>query len=292
MAQHGHPYVSLWTIHNNKHKHPLSQFQLFNNDFGHCWYLYRGHFLLSVKIFCCHDQLIPRMHELDEIWHSHCNIIYYWKVLVVFFLENCEFYIQVLCVVFGPRETFKSLLTFFKVHIVGTIQLVHGSRERVLLYAMNFRCWDSTLVAETDDFFWEWMLKNDFGTEKLAFLRFFLVNFYVTFPWTKIFSISEHGDVIFLGRFFVIWACLSRVVPILRDSIFLVFETNSFTGWRFLFWETCTKTVIICSSRSLVEKTSLQSNGSCNIRGDSHFCCKIFEKLVFSICKHLLEIKR
>ena len=55
-----------------------------------------------------------------EIFLSHCNILDQSELFLVIFLENFEFYIQVVGIVFGPKKSSKSVLTFAKVHIVGT----------------------------------------------------------------------------------------------------------------------------------------------------------------------------
>ena len=98
----------------------LSQFQLFIHVFGHCRYQHWGQVFLSSKIFWCNDELIPQSYKLVEICLSHCKILDRLEHFVVHFVENIEFYIQDVAIFFGPRNSSKSVLTFAKVHIVGT----------------------------------------------------------------------------------------------------------------------------------------------------------------------------
>ena len=118
VPQHSHAYLYVWTI--RKVSHPMSQFEFIIHVFGHCWYLCRWQNLLPVKVYCCNGQLITHLHELVENRLCHYKILIQSKIFVVLFLENFEFYIQVVGVVFvGPKKTPKSVSTTSKVYIVG-----------------------------------------------------------------------------------------------------------------------------------------------------------------------------
>ena len=58
--EHSDAYLSVWTLHNVNQT--VCQFELFIDVFGRCWYVYCGQTLLSVKVHCCNDQLIPQLH--------------------------------------------------------------------------------------------------------------------------------------------------------------------------------------------------------------------------------------
>ena len=77
-------------------------------------------FFLSIKVFRCNDQLIPQSHQLDEICLSRYKILNQSDLFVVIFLENFEFYIQLIGMIFGLRKFSKSFLAFAELHIVGT----------------------------------------------------------------------------------------------------------------------------------------------------------------------------
>ena len=98
----------------------VSLFELFIHVSGKCRYHYWGQLFLSSKVSCCIDQLIPQWHKIVEISLSHCKILDQSELFLVIFPEYFEVYIQVVGIVFGPRKLSKSVLTFAKVHIVGT----------------------------------------------------------------------------------------------------------------------------------------------------------------------------
>ena len=98
----------------------VSQIELFIHVSGHCRYQHGGQIFLSSNVFCCIDQLIPQSRKLIEICFSHCKILDQSELFLVIFPEYFEFYIQVVGIVFGPKQLSKSVLTFAKVHIVGT----------------------------------------------------------------------------------------------------------------------------------------------------------------------------
>ena len=83
-------------------------------------YQHWAQIFLSSKVFGCIDQLIRQSQKLVEICSSHCKILDQSELFVVIFREYIEFYIQVVGVVFGPKKSSKSVLTFAKVLIVGT----------------------------------------------------------------------------------------------------------------------------------------------------------------------------
>ena len=118
VAQQSHTNLSVCSVHYVKYL--VSQFELFIHVFRHCRYQHCGRIFFSSKVFCCLDQLIPQSHKLVEICLTHCKILDQSKLFLVTFLEYFEVYIQVVGIVFGPRNLSKSNLTFAKVHIVGT----------------------------------------------------------------------------------------------------------------------------------------------------------------------------
>ena len=89
----------------------VSHFELFIPVFGHCRYQHWGQIFLFSKVSCCIDQLIPQSQKLVEICLSYCTFLDQSELFVVIFLEYIEFYIQVVGIVFGPREMSKSVLT-------------------------------------------------------------------------------------------------------------------------------------------------------------------------------------
>ena len=109
---------SVCSVHNVDYF--VSHFELLVHVFGHCRYKHLGQNFLSSKFFCFIDQLIPQSHELVKICFSYCKILDQSELFVVIFLEYFEFYNQVVRIIFGLRKLSKSVLTFDKVHIVGT----------------------------------------------------------------------------------------------------------------------------------------------------------------------------
>ena len=118
VPQQSHTNLSVCTVHYVNYI--VSQFELFINVFGHCRYQHWHQIFLSSKVFCCIDQLITQWHKLVEICLSQSKILEQSELFLVIFLEYFEFYIQVVVIVFGPTKPSKSVLTFAKVHIVGT----------------------------------------------------------------------------------------------------------------------------------------------------------------------------
>ena len=119
LVQHqSHTIFSVCSI--NCVNHFVSQFELFIHVLGQCSYQHWGQCFLSSEVFCCNDQLIPQLHKLIAICLSRCKFLYQLELFVVIFLENIEFYIQLIGILLGPRKSTKSVLPFAKVHIVGT----------------------------------------------------------------------------------------------------------------------------------------------------------------------------
>ena len=98
----------------------MSQFEMFIHVFGLCRSQRCGQKFLSSNVFCCNDQQIPQTNKLVEICFSLCMILDQSENFVVIFLENVEFYIQVIGIIFGPEKPSNSVLAFAKVHIVAT----------------------------------------------------------------------------------------------------------------------------------------------------------------------------
>ena len=96
-----------------------SQFELTIHVFGQIWYHNRRQVFPSNKIFCCNDQLILQSHKLVDIFLCHCRIMYQSEFFVVIFLQNFEFYIQLIGITFVPRKLSKSVLAFVKILIIG-----------------------------------------------------------------------------------------------------------------------------------------------------------------------------
>ena len=59
---------------------------------------------LSTKVFCSKDQLIRQSLELFEICFSYCQILYQSEFFPVVFLENFEFHIQLVGIIFGLKS--------------------------------------------------------------------------------------------------------------------------------------------------------------------------------------------
>ena len=118
LPQQSHTDPSVCSVHYVNYL--VSQFEFLTQAFGHCRYHHCGQTFLSIKFLCCIHQLIPQSQKLPEIRLSHCKILNKLELFVVIFLENFEFYIQVVEIFFGSRKLSKSFLAFAKVHIVGT----------------------------------------------------------------------------------------------------------------------------------------------------------------------------
>ena len=105
----------------------VSQFEFFIQVFGQHWYQHREKVFLLIKVFCRNEQLIPQPHELVEDCLSHDEVLDQAKISIVISLEHLKFKIQVVGITFEPKKTPKSVLTFSKVHIIGTSCLVQGN---------------------------------------------------------------------------------------------------------------------------------------------------------------------
>ena len=55
-----------------------------------------------------------------EISLSHCKILYQSELFVVIFLENFDFYVPVIGIIYGTKKQSKSVLALTVVQIVGT----------------------------------------------------------------------------------------------------------------------------------------------------------------------------
>ena len=118
VPQQSHTNLSVWSVHYVNYL--LRQFELFIHVFGHCRYQHWLQTFFSSKVFCCIDELIPQSHKLVEICLSHCKILDQSELFILISLEYFEFYIQGFGILFGPRKSSGSVLTFAKVYIVGT----------------------------------------------------------------------------------------------------------------------------------------------------------------------------
>ena len=99
---------------------------------------------------------------------------------------------------------------------------------------------------------------------ELHFVTYIRISFghcHVTFPYKEILSIFGHCHVTF---------------PYM--------EPLSFFG-RFV-----QKVIVSCLSDSFVQKTTQQSDGSCNVTSDSQLLHKFFKKQPLYVCKHIWKI--
>ena len=98
----------------------VNQFELFIHVLGHFKFHHWIQVFFSSKVFCSRDQRIPESHELVGICVFHCKNVYKSKIFVVIFLENFEFYIQLVGNFFGLRNSSKSVLAFATILVLGT----------------------------------------------------------------------------------------------------------------------------------------------------------------------------
>ena len=113
--------------------------EVFIHFFGRCWYQHWGHVFLATEVFCCKDQLIPQPYKANEFCFSPYMIMDLAKVSVAIFTVHSAFYNQVVGIIFGPRKSYKSVLRFSKVHIVGTSDFVQGSTSVVSHAVLSLR---------------------------------------------------------------------------------------------------------------------------------------------------------
>ena len=111
----------------------VSFFRLIIYVYGHRWNQHRGHIFFSTKGFRSNHPLFSQLHELVEIYLSHCNIVDKAKVSDVVSLEHFKCNTQVIGVIFGPRNFSKPILTSSKVTIICTNWLVQGNVNVVSL---------------------------------------------------------------------------------------------------------------------------------------------------------------
>ena len=105
------------------------------------------------------------------------------------------------------------------------------------------------LVAERIDLFCERKLKNDFELPFVTYIHISFGHCHVNFQYKEILSFFGHCQ-----------------------ETFPYMEPLSFSG-RFV-----QKLIVTSFSVSFVQKTTQQSNASCNVTSDSHSLNKIFKK--------------
>ena len=121
----------------------------------------------------------------------------------------------------------------------------------------EIECWYPKVVI----YFCESKLKNDFGAA-------------TRYLYTHVFwSLSR--DISLLGDSFPFWS-LSRDMSIWRTFFF--------------FGRFVQKLKVSCFSASFVQKTTQQSDGSCNVTSDSQLSYKLFKKQALYFCKNIWKI--
>ena len=107
----------------------------------------------------------------------------------------------------------------------------------------------------------------------VTYTRIFFGHFHVTFPYKDVFSFFGPCRVIFPYKEVLSFFGHCQVR-------FPYMEPLSFVG-RFV-----QKVRVSCFSDSFVQKTTQQSNGSCNVTSISQLLYKLFKKQPLCFCKH------